>query len=61
MPTSQMPAHLTKVSYILLKTDKPKLERAAARADQSMSDVISHALRAFGVKVTKPKQRKKAK
>ena len=44
MPTSEMPKHLTKVSYILRKKDKPKLLKAAQAAGLSMSEIITKAL-----------------
>jgi hypothetical protein len=47
--TSQMPAHLTKVSYILPKRDKPKLERAARSKGLSMSALITETLIAAGI------------
>lgn len=49
MPTSPLPDNLTKVSYILPKTAKTKLERAARAAGKSMSAVITDALVAAGV------------
>lgn len=49
MATQKMPDHLTKVSYILPKKDKPKLEKAAAKAGKSMSAVITEALTSIGV------------
>lgn len=47
MPNQPLPEHLTKVSYILDKTDKPKLEAAAKKEGCSMSEVITRALRKY--------------
>jgi len=49
MPTSQMPSHLTKISYILSKEDKARVERAAKKAGVSMSALISRALAEKGI------------
>lgn len=57
MPASQMPDHRTKISYIVEKRDKVKLERAAQKAGVSMIDLITGALVAAGIL---PKRRKAA-
>jgi len=47
MPTTSLPDHLTKVSYILPKEAKPKLEAAAKKAGVSMSEIITRALNQY--------------
>lgn len=49
MPTTQMPDHLTKISYILPKDQKEKVAEAAKKAGVSMSVLISRALQAKGI------------
>jgi hypothetical protein len=46
MPTSPLPDHLTKISYILPKRDKARIERAAKELGCSMSDYISQMITA---------------
>jgi hypothetical protein len=57
MPASQMPDHRTKISYIVEKRDKAKLERAARKSGLSMIDLITGALVSAGIL---PKRRRKA-
>lgn len=47
--TARLPSNMTKVSFIVPKRDKPKLERAAKRAGKSMSAIISDALVQAGI------------
>ncbi len=60
MPTSPLPSDRTKVSYILDKQSKSKLEAAAKAAGVSMSEVISEALVKAGILIVR-KVIKKAK
>ena len=60
MPTSALPDNQTKVSYILLKTQKRSLEIAAKIRKVSMSQVITDALdRARVFTVDAPPKRKR--
>lgn len=49
MPTTPLPEHLTRVTYILDKVHKAKLEAAAQKAGVSMSVIISRALAKQGI------------
>jgi hypothetical protein len=49
MPNSPLPENMTKVSYILEKKAKKKLEQAAKKTGCSMSALITKALAVAGV------------
>lgn len=54
MPTTPLRSDLTKVSYILPKSAKPKLARAAKRAGMSLSGLITYALTKQGILPKEP-------
>lgn len=49
MAAQKLPDNLTKISYILDRKDKEKLQIASIKAGRSMSDMITDALREAGV------------
>ncbi len=58
MPTTPLPSHLTKISYILPKKDKARLERAAKELGVSMSTYITQVLTAAQELSKKPAPKK---
>ena len=61
MPTSLLPAHLCRVTYILLKTQKRSLEAAAKARKISMSQVITEAMDQAGVFLVAPAKAKRGR
>ncbi len=49
MPSQVLPKELTKVSYILKKTEKRELKKVADKKGVSMSFLISKGLKRIGV------------
>ena len=61
MPTSLLPAHLCRVTYILPKAQKRSLEAAAKARKVSMSQVITEALDKAGVFLVAPAKAKRGR